>query len=259
MIAENQAPFRSCYRSRQRSWYHLSYLRLAKVRFVERLVAEGFLTLEGANVLDFSCGAGTFLRNCPPSARLHGTEIDHVNVDDVSNALISRGVTADLRVCESSADLPNIWPNKTFDVILLSHVLEHVDGPTAMLADLSAMLSPSGKIICLVPINERNQDPKHITAFDRASLTATASAAGLKSIALTEDDPWLYWIIGHFYGESRLRRFFVQLTTLTFGTLTCVPGWKFWSRAGKVWAFLTASKPTQLAAVLVEAAPSHNS
>ena len=79
-----------------------------------------------------------------------------------------------------------VFPNNTFDVITLWHVLEHTEDPYAVLAKLHALLKPEGVLVIEVPNVEATcQSPKrsfheaHLFNFNVRTLSKLAEKASL--------------------------------------------------------------------------------
>jgi len=68
-----------------------------------------------------------------------------------------------------------------FDLITISHVLEHVPDPIAFLTTASSVLADEGRIVIEVPnlYGSRSYEVAHLLCFTLASLTTTLGAAGL--------------------------------------------------------------------------------
>jgi len=102
--------------------------------------ANRFLPATQGRVLDYGCGNGDFL------ARARDLDWDCVGVDFDADALAvcrSRGLTV-----YSPDELP---ATEVFDAITLSHVLEHVADPPALLAALHDKLAPGGQLYIELP------------------------------------------------------------------------------------------------------------
>lgn len=93
----------------------------------------------GRSVLDFGCGAGTFLRLVQPEARsVQGVELQ----ESYRSALQRDGIAcfAGLEECSST------------DIIFMFHVLEHLPDPLAVLRQLRALLEEAdGRLVIEVP------------------------------------------------------------------------------------------------------------
>src|SRR5262249_36838215 len=95
------------------------------------------------------------LRRCP--------NLDYVSADlDPRRAMVKMDIT----------DLS--YPDGSFDVVLCSHVLEHVTDDRRALSELHRVLKPGGCAIVLVPIDykraETFEDPTVVSPGDRERL-----------------------------------------------------------------------------------------
>lgn len=148
-----------------------------------RLLRDALEPHGGNRLLEVGCGAGGLL------ALHRQLGWDVVGIEPHAAAVTAaraRGLT----VHEGTlADAPQ-WP--PFDVMLLSHVLEHVTDPLALLRQTAARLTPDGKIVVVTP-NARAlglawfgsawyalDAPRHVMLFDAGSLVRLAVAAGLR-------------------------------------------------------------------------------
>ncbi|MEW5904770.1 MAG: class I SAM-dependent methyltransferase [Pseudomonadota bacterium] len=134
-----------------------------------------------ARVLDIGCGNGGLLL----ALRQHG--FSHLAGMDPSNACITRIQKLGLLAFHGwLGELPAT--GMQFDLIVLSHVLEHLLLPREALASLHALLSPSGRIYVETPDAARYVehpsvswyyfDSEHINHFDHASLDNLARSSG---------------------------------------------------------------------------------
>ena len=95
-------------------------------------------------LLDVGCGAGNLLRAAGrrmESWELYGHDISN---HERENILAIAGVKGFL-----SGDISAI--HETFDLVTLSHVLEHIFQPFEFLQDLKRLLKPNGVVAILVP------------------------------------------------------------------------------------------------------------
>ncbi len=95
------------------------------------------------------------LRRCP--------NLDYVSADlDPNRAMVELDIT----------DIT--YPNESFDVVLCSHVLEHVADDRKAIGELYRVLKPGGWAAVLVPIDHRRiktfEDPGVLSAADRERL-----------------------------------------------------------------------------------------
>ncbi len=134
-------------------------------------------------VLDIGCGDGALLLELDrrrPEWRFAGVEIAEAAVELVAG----RCPDADVQVYDGET-LP--WDAGAFDLAILSHVLEHVPDPVAVLAEAARV---AAFVIVEVPLEDNisarraSRQPiaehvGHIQRFSRASVVQVAEQAGL--------------------------------------------------------------------------------
>jgi len=147
-----------------------------KVRLIEKYVKVG-------SILDYGCGTGAFLKSCKQN---------HWNVTGVEPQSSARAVAKKsiASVEEKIQDLTE----KSFDIITLWHVLEHVSDLNELVIQLKNKLTKSGKLVIAVP-NRAAQDqkiyneywaaydvPRHLYHFDQHTIKELMSNHKLKLI-----------------------------------------------------------------------------
>ncbi len=135
-------------------------------------------------VLDIGCGRGLLLnklreRGWTPT----GTEL---NDEAATYARERLGLPITTHMLEEAA-----FPDNEFDLVILWHVLEHVQSPRAMLQEVARILKPGGTLLVAVP-NFGSPEarwggkrwfhldvPRHRTHFTKATLQHALDKAGL--------------------------------------------------------------------------------
>ena len=99
--------------------------------------------VRGGRVLDVGCGGGGLLTSLVDA----GWRAEGVDPDDAAVTLaMSRGL--DVRV----GVLPDpTYPDGLFEAVTMSHVIEHVPDPRAVLAEARRILRPGGRLALLTP------------------------------------------------------------------------------------------------------------
>lgn len=76
-------------------------------------------------------------------------------------------------------------PDASFDVVVLTQVLEHVRRPAAVLAEIARVLCPGGTLLATVPFAwELHEEPHDYWRFTSYALAALLEEAGLDAIAV---------------------------------------------------------------------------
>jgi 2-polyprenyl-3-methyl-5-hydroxy-6-metoxy-1,4-benzoquinol methylase len=149
--------------------------------YLERRRAAGLLT----RVLDFGCGWGSLLLSLPRhGVRSWGYDL----VPEVVGSLAGAMRLARRPFAVATIDLQGRIEPHALDVIVCSHVLEHVSDDRALLRTLRFALVPGGLLLLNVPIHEVRVDPRHARGYDEASLLALLSSEELEVIEVHAAD-----------------------------------------------------------------------
>ncbi len=139
-------------------------------------------------MLDIGCASGNILRAfgaAHPGWTLHGLEHNDRWRSDVMQIPNVQGFYNDLN------EVAGVVANEHFDLIVMSHVLEHIPDPAAYLARLRRHLSVDGVLYVAVP--DIRQNPidlvvlDHCTHFDTATLGAVLARGGFVTMMLRGD------------------------------------------------------------------------
>jgi SAM-dependent methyltransferase len=247
----DQQVFLHTYRGRQSALHHASYLRMSKVLLSLRAVGAVGIELRGARVFDFGFGTGTFLRYCPKSAQLFGLEQDERTVDEVIAMLRERGFArVELEAVEADRWEAHRLLSRQYDLVHLSHVLEHISDPARLLARVGDCLAERGCVLALVPIHERAPNPHHLHRVDRRLVEAWSEQAGLHLSYYEEADPLLYWVQPLYTANHGWRHHTAQALSVALGVPATLLGPERWHAVGRALARPTRSLPTQAVFVL---------
>ena len=101
------------------------------------------------HILDFGCGSGVMLPYlCGISKRVTAMDIDLLPFERVSR---QRPFSANLTVHDASEVTLKDLPPASFDLIVATDVLEHVDDISGTLTDMKNLLRPGGQVVISGP------------------------------------------------------------------------------------------------------------
>jgi len=176
----NYAPFALAARSPglltrfRRAWY-----TARKERWIR--------ALRFKSVLDVGCGTGEFLIKL----RQRGIEVHGLEPSKFAAAYAS---SVGLDVFQGG--VAEYRPGRSFDLITLWNVIEHLPDPAGDMARLRDLLATDGTIVILTPnIGSHQADafgrdwtglevPKHLQLFDASSLRTLATKGGLAQVGV---------------------------------------------------------------------------
>jgi 2-polyprenyl-3-methyl-5-hydroxy-6-metoxy-1,4-benzoquinol methylase len=176
----------------------------------------------GGRVLDVGCGSGVLLARM----KSFGWETCGVEVD--ANAVAAaRARGLDIRHGQL-ADCA--FPENHFDAVHLSHVIEHVYDPAALLRECHRVLKPGGTLVVLTPNTASwghrrfreawlNLDPpRHLILFNRRNFRKLAESAGF-TISRLDSSIHSAWVYG---GLSRAAERTGRAEMSELGRLGCL-------------------------------------
>jgi 2-polyprenyl-3-methyl-5-hydroxy-6-metoxy-1,4-benzoquinol methylase len=161
------------------------YRRLALRDHVAFIAAAG-RNAAGSRLLDFGCGSGTLLG----ILKTRGFQV--VGVDSSEEAARVAERENGVRVIAGSLEDAR-FPAHSFDVVTMFHVMEHVTNPRQILAEVSRILKPSGRVVIQVPNIDSWQFrifgarwygldiPRHVIDYSRNSMLRLLEACGFEA------------------------------------------------------------------------------
>jgi 2-polyprenyl-3-methyl-5-hydroxy-6-metoxy-1,4-benzoquinol methylase len=99
-------------------------------------------------VLDIGCGAGdnaTIIRSRNPECEIVGI------TQSEPEARLGRMCMSDCLVADIEREIPGALLNQLFDVLIFSHVLEHLRYPSEVLARYAGLVRKGGQVLIAVP------------------------------------------------------------------------------------------------------------
>ena len=162
--AELQEVYRATYRTIRRESPTQDYLDFmdaraaAQYEFIAQTMSRDFA---GLKVLDIGCGAGSLLKVFEE----HGAVVTGFEPDIAMAGAARERLSAAAHI-ENTMFVAKEWRGEPFDLICLSHVLEHVPNPMDFLAGLMRTAKPGGFLFVEVP-NETRETVRAISNMRR--------------------------------------------------------------------------------------------
>jgi len=186
------------YYDKPRWWWALRYDNQIKRRTVLHLLGRAGKPRNGVSVLDIGFGSATILFSFARDCELTGVEVSPSALARARAEAARRGFA---RASFHAAGPRLPCPDAGQDVVIASHVLEHVDDDAALLREIRRVLKPDGAALVMVPVNERYADPKHARSYTQESLGEAARAAGLAVVGGLVNER-LYHLVEWFYARG---------------------------------------------------------
>ncbi len=167
------------YRGEQRIRRLLRFDVRYRITRLHEALRELSCNTEETEVMDVGFGGGDILASFPASCRVTGVEISASAVETAQqSSRFGKFRSAEFWLL-SEDDLGGLPPGP-FDVIVCSHVLEHVDDDRAFITALASRLRPGGTLLLFVPIEEPGYNPDHVRTYTLASIARLATDTGLR-------------------------------------------------------------------------------
>ncbi len=169
-----------------RGWQWLRRSLLWPEFLWRRWRGRGFLPWVGqGRALDVGCGAGNNL----VALQELGWDVSGVDASEVAVAQARARFGERVRL----GDLASMhYPDRTFDTVLFSHVLEHLHGPVSLLKEVWRILDWDGRVVILCP-NAGGLEaklfgrwwfpwelPRHLFHYEKATLARMLEEAGFR-------------------------------------------------------------------------------
>ncbi len=209
-------PSRAAQATYQRSLYAQRYARFralhdflrydARYRLflMEELFREYGIPFEHQRVFELGFGTGSLLLRFDGTSTLHGSEISESAV---------HGLSADPRVSaykESRFVLSEdsgrpAFPGKDYDVVIASHVLEHVPSDADTLRLLSEHTKPGGYGLFFMPLERPRHNPDHARTYTAAGFTRLLEQTGWAPLHIEENFRYASHLVQVINWPSRAR------------------------------------------------------
>lgn len=174
-----------------------------KLNLINKLANKG-------NLLDIGCGTGDFIK----VAQQSGWNITGIEPDEHARAIANNKTNNAVHNLEKLNQLPE----KTYDIITLWHVLEHLPNLKEHIQLFKKLLKPDGTLIIAVP-NYKSYDahyykefwaaydvPRHLWHFSKKSIALLFSEFGMmvKKIVPMKFDAYYVCLLSEKYKKGKM-------------------------------------------------------
>ncbi len=170
----------------------------------------------GGRVLDFGCGDGALAGVLRSRLGLSVTGVDtsEKGLELARQMFADRGWEGEFRLI---AGYDTGLDTAAFDVVVCSEVIEHVDDPVALLAEVRRVLAPGGRAIVTTPIrfSEAPVDPMHVQEWFVGDFVALCRGVFGEPAAVFKSHPvfWYEWVASRRRWPGRAGRLVANLLT----------------------------------------------
>ena len=140
----------------KRNLFEKVYHSIREISLKRKLKLINSFKTEQKTLLDFGCGTGDFLNTAQNNNWIVSGIEPNKEARLIANSKTNQAVFDSNHI--------NNFEKQSFDVITLWHVLEHVPNLEAQIAQLKALLKPSGVLIIAVP-NYKSYDSNYYKQF----------------------------------------------------------------------------------------------
>jgi SAM-dependent methyltransferase len=148
----------------------------------------------GGYLLDVGCGSGVLLSKM----KQLGWNVQGLDMDEkAAETARKHSINVKIGTLDKSG-----FQDCIFDIVVLSHVIEHTFDPIALLNECKRVLRPGGKIIIATPNssslchklfgkNWRGLEvPRHLMIFSQLNLETCTNRAGFKTLEISTVERW---------------------------------------------------------------------
>ncbi|RJR31818.1 MAG: methyltransferase domain-containing protein [Desulfobacteraceae bacterium] len=189
--------------------------------------------LGGYNVLDLGCGAGANAAAMTDAgANVFGITLSF------SEAILAANRMRAVVVADLSRSIP-FFQSTIFDLVVLSHILEHLADPVALLKEVRSILAPRGAVAVAVPSVTHYSvrfrllrghwsytdtgilDWTHLRFFSKPGILRVFDLAGYEVVREGHEASFLLWKLRRLFPKSAvnaINHFFAKLSPEFFAT-----------------------------------------
>lgn len=139
------------------------------------------ISSENKTVLDFGFGSGDLLASFPENCSVCGVDVSASAVETARvNPVFNKFTNAEFYTVPEH-DNDNCIHRK-FDIVVSSHVIEHVDDDAVLLQALKERINDNGYLVLFAPVEEPGYIHFHVRNYSLGSLEKKVKESGLEIV-----------------------------------------------------------------------------
>jgi SAM-dependent methyltransferase len=179
VYARRYGPFRRLhdlfrYDGRYRLWLMEDIFRRFEIPF------------ERQKVFELGFGSGSLLLRFDATSALHGAELSESALASLAQDARARSYR-ELRLIPTQADGSPSFPDRDYDIVIASHVIEHVPDDRAALAALHAHTREGGVGLFFLPLERPRHNPDHARTYTAAGFIRLLREVGFQPLHVEEN------------------------------------------------------------------------
>ena len=190
-------------------WFRFRYRTRIKDLTCRYLIGKLEQKVKNGVIVELGFGHANILLSFSNSNKIIGSELSPSAIKNAKKKAVKRGFTNFLFYSiEEFPELSQVVKNA--DIVLASHVLEHIDDEVLFVNEAYKALKTGGHLIILIPLNELKEDPNHMRKYTVYSCRILHEKNGFKCLLEIENDHFfsilekIYWgrsksVVGSFY------------------------------------------------------------
>ena len=202
-LSEQTNDFYKEYYNKPRWWFKYRYDTQYKMKSAINALKNIGFDHKGKKIFEFGFGSGELITTFIGADFISGTEISKFSVFLSNNRADKLKFRRhDFQVITDTNNY--LTYEGTFDLVIASHVIEHIEDTQNFIAQVFQLLDKEGITVIQAPINERYDDPKHFHKFSTLNLKQLFTENGFSIIYSNEDD-FLFNIVEKIYQRNSLQ------------------------------------------------------
>ena len=142
-----------------------------------------------SHVLDVGCGTGGTMKNLAGRCRFTGLDVSELAAD------MAARISGQKVVVANASNMP--FETNSFDAVVASHILEHIQNDDAAVQEIRRVLKPNGPLIALVPchkymFNHHDRSLHHVRRYSRQNFLGLLERNGFKPEKVVWTNPLMY-------------------------------------------------------------------